>query len=188
MASAKSGRVRIIGGKWKRRIITFPDNRSLRPSPDAVRETLFNWINLDLHGAHCLDLFAGSGVLGFEAVSRGAASAVLVESDARACRSIRESIQVLGAEPEIELYAGRVESFLARTDQKFELVFMDPPFRANLAGKICSILDNHGLCLAGAKVYIESAKSNLPLPIPASWNIIRESTRGSVQSTLVQAT
>ncbi len=187
MANVKSGRVRIIGGKWKRRLITFPANRSLRPSPDAVRETLFNWINPDLPGAHCLDLFAGSGVLGFEAVSRGAASAVLVESDARACRSIRENIGLLGAESEVQLYRGRVESYLLETNQKFDLIFMDPPFEAELAGGICRILNENGLCTTGAKIYIESAKSNLPLPIPASWNIIRESTRGSVQSTLVQA-
>ena len=186
MANVKSGRVRIIGGKWKRRLITFPANRSLRPSPDAVRETLFNWINADLAGAHCLDLFAGSGVLGFEAVSRGAKSAVLVESDARACRSIQENTRLLGAEPEIQIYRGRAESYLAHTDQQFDLVFMDPPFAAILVGEICGALDANGLCATGAKIYIESAKSNLPLPIPSSWNIIRESTRGSVQSTLVQ--
>ena len=187
MANGKSGRVRIIGGNWKRRLITFPANRSLRPSPDAVRETLFNWINPELPGACCLDLFAGSGVLGFEAVSRGAASAVLVESDARACRSIQENIELLGAESKIQLYRGRVESYVAHADQQFDLIFMDPPFGANLVGEICHIVNENSLCKTGAKIYIESAKSNLPLPIPASWNIIRKSTRGSVQSTLVQA-
>ena len=129
----RPNRVRIIGGLWRSRIIPFPDLPGLRPTPDGVRETLFNWLGQDLSGRHCLDLYAGSGALGFEALSRGAASVTMVERGVRAWRALQANAALLGARG-LDLVRGDALEFLAGVSSgapgsaRFDVVFIDPPF------------------------------------------------------------
>jgi 16S rRNA (guanine966-N2)-methyltransferase len=123
----KSNQVRIIGGQWRRRILHFPAVAGLRPTPDRVRETLFNWLGQRLDGLRCLDLFAGSGALGFEAASRGAREVVMVERDRRALAALRENRDLLGA-TQVEVVAADGLAWLAGAHGPFDLIFLDPPF------------------------------------------------------------
>ena len=181
----KPGQLRIIGGQWRSRVIHFPPIDNLRPSPDAIRETLFNWLSGYIRNSACLDLFSGSGVFGFEAVSRGARKAVLVESNRHAVRQLHKTSQLLGADDWIEIQHNRVENYIKTTDEKFDLVFIDPPFQSGLIEMTCRGLVGRDCLKRQALVYIESKKSNIPLPIPATWHIIRQVERGLVQSTLI---
>lgn len=180
------GQLRIIGGRWKRRQIRFPDIPGLRPSPDAVRETLFNWLQGDLSGRHCLDLFAGSGVLGFEAVSRGAESAVLVDRDKLAAQALRQACELLDASQWISVVHSDAMHYLEHCDHTFELVFLDPPFGRFDLEKLCRRLVESDVLAEQALVYIESPRTGTPLPVPDDWHIIRETSRGMVQSTLLE--
>lgn len=128
-APRRPNRVRIIGGSWRSRVLSFPDIPGLRPTPDRVRETLFNWLGHDLKGRRCLDLFAGSGALGFEALSRGAASVTMVERSPRAWRALRDNAARLGAGG-LNLVRGDALEFLAHNlgAAEFDLIFLDPPF------------------------------------------------------------
>jgi len=127
--SRRPNRVRIIGGLWRSRTIVFPDLPGLRPTPDRVRETLFNWLGQDLTGRHCLDLYAGSGALGFEALSRGAASVTMVERAPRAWRALQDNAALLGARG-LNIVSGDALEFLTRAPGSpgFDVVFLDPPF------------------------------------------------------------
>src|SRR5690606_25716968 len=126
--TSHSGRIRITGGQWRSRIITFPAHADLRPTPDRVRETLFNWLGQDLTGLNCLDLFAGSGALGFEAASRGAANVVMIESSSGVHRVLLENKVRLKADS-IELIKMDASVFLITHTRKFDVVFLDPPYR-----------------------------------------------------------
>ncbi len=194
------GQLRIIGGQWKRRQIRFPPVNDLRPSADATRETVFNWLRNDLLGSVCLDLYAGSGAFGFEVASRGAATVVMVERHRQVIQSLRQTRDILNAENLIEIHHATVLQYLQSLTQhttmrrpetpepdrrKFDVVFMDPPFRDTNLGEICQSLISCNCLNDDALIYIESQKSNSPLPIPSTWHIIRESQRGRVQSTLI---
>lgn len=169
------GFVRIIGGAWRRRRIALPRDVELRPTPDRVRETLFNWLAPVLPGADCLDLFAGTGALGFEALSRGAARAVLVERDARAAQALARLRADLGADAEI--VCTDAESYLARGDLgRFDIAFVDPPF----ADPVDSLLMNlKPLLKPGARVYLERAL-DAPWPEPAGFEWLRRARAGAV--------
>jgi len=162
MAAAKGNRVRIIGGRWRSRILRFPPAAQLRPTPDRVRETLFNWLGQRLDGLACLDLFAGSGALGFEALSRGAARVVMVESDRAIAAALRESAKLLEAEPQVVVRDAM--DYLAHTGEAFDVVFVDPPYASGLAERALAAL---GPRLApGARVYVESDRRLDP---PGGW-------------------
>jgi len=149
--------VRIIGGQWKRSKLPVADTPGLRPSPDRVRETLFNWLGQDLTGWRCLDAFAGSGALGFEAASRGAAEVVLVERDARLVRSLRESQQRLGA-VKLRVEAADALAFMRRANPgAYELVFIDPPFDADLFN--AALAAASPLVVPGGFVYLEADRA-----------------------------
>ncbi len=180
----KPGKLRIIGGQWRRRHLIFPDLPDLRPSPDAVRETLFNWLANDITDSVCLDLYAGSGAFGFEAASRGAKSVAMVESHHLAVNAINQSITALNAKNIVEIHNDSVAHYLQSTTGKFDLVFMDPPFSHACIAQTCISLVEYARLNDHALIYIESPKSNSPLPIPSLWHIIRESRKGMVQSTL----
>ena len=120
--------LRIIGGRYRRRILRFPDSEGLRPTPDRVRETLFNWLGQELDGERCLDLFAGSGALGFEAASRGAAHVVMVEQAPKVLAALQENAKMLRDPPGVEIIRGDALQYLASTKSKFDLIFLDPPF------------------------------------------------------------
>jgi len=146
--------VRIIGGQWKRSKLPVPDMPGLRPTPDRVRETLFNWLGQDMDGWRCLDVFAGSGALGFEAASRGAASVVLVERDRFLVRNLHESRERLKATA-VKVESADAMAFMRRTQPgSFELVFVDPPFDANLFDT--ALAAAAPLVVAGGFIYLEA--------------------------------
>ena len=182
----KSGKLRIIGGQWKRRNIRFPVVPGLRPTADRARETLFNWLMNHIHGKTCLDLFAGTGALGFEAASRGAGRVVMVESNRKSVQSLLKNRELLGAQGQVDIVHDRALNHLPLTPFKYDLVFLDPPFEQALIGPACQALVQYPVLRDRAWIYIESPISNTPLPIPPTWNIIRESRCGMVQLTLAQ--
>jgi len=147
-------KVRIVGGRWKRTPLQVVDAAGLRPTPDRVRETVFNWLGQDLDGWRVLDLYAGTGALGLEAASRGAARVVLVERDARAADALRAVRARLHAESQVEVVQGDALSWLQRTGERFDLVFLDPPFGS---AELARVLPRIAAVLApGAALYVES--------------------------------
>ncbi|HEY9102179.1 16S rRNA (guanine(966)-N(2))-methyltransferase RsmD [Chitinimonas sp.] len=163
--------LRIIGGEYRRRILPFPDGDGLRPTTDRVRETLFNWLGQELHGQSCLDLFAGSGALGFEAASRGAARVVMVELARPALQALRDNSRLLGATV-VEVVQADALSWLGRCSEQFDVVFLDPPFASDLLPRVLAVL---APCLApGARVYIESAQ----WPELPGWRVLRQGKAG----------
>ena len=170
--------VRIIGGRWRGRRIRFPDSEGLRPTPDRLRETLFNWLMHDVRDARVLDLFAGSGALGFEALSRGAREAVLVDNSPAVCAQLARELAAL------EGAAGRVVRADARDFLRqppatpFDLVFLDPPYAqaAALLPAIASALEADGFLAGEARVYVESPQP--PAGLPAHWHLHRQQQAG----------
>jgi 16S rRNA (guanine966-N2)-methyltransferase len=172
------GRLRIIAGEWRGRHIAVPSAPGLRPTPDRVRETLFNWLQGIVPGARCLDLFAGAGGLGFEAASRGAARVVMVESAPGVAAHLREQVQRLDAGNRIEVVADDALRYLRRCNETFDLVFLDPPFQGDLLSRSLAILAE-GRCLRPeARVYVEYAASGDPPALPEGWHVAREGRAG----------
>ena len=180
--TANRNRVRIIGGKWRSRLLKFPPAAQLRPTPDRVRETLFNWLGQRLDGLACLDLFAGSGALSFEALSRGAARAVMVESDRAVAQALRDNVKVLEAEG-AEVVQGDAMKYLAATTEKFDLAFLDAPYASDLARRAADRLAP--VLKPGARVYVESAQR---LDLGAPWRQLREDRAGAVRYALYEMT
>jgi len=179
MAARRTNAVRIIAGQWRGRLVTFPAAAGLRPTPDRVRETLFNWLGQDLTGKRCLDLFAGSGALGFEALSRGAQEVVLVERAAPIRRAIADNADRLGAE-RMRVIAGDALEFVATTPERFDVVFVDPPYASGLAEAALPHLPR--LLDADALVYVESDRA---FPVPPPWRRVREGRAGAVHYCLI---
>lgn len=210
-----TGKLRIIGGRWRGRKLQVPDLSGLRPSGDRSREVLFNWLQGDIGGARCLDLFAGTGALGLEAASRGASRVVFVEQDRRLC----ERLRALGDEwPDGEvLHVVQADAtrWLERADGPFDIAFVDPPFSAGLYAATLQALAQPGLLAPGAKIYVESdarspapfttraASEDAPNPpasspclageqarpfsAPPAWDIDREKKVGEVRMQLLAA-
>ena len=180
---AKTNQVRIIGGDWRSRRISFPDHEGLRPSADRVRETLFNWLGQDLHGRSCLDLFAGSGALGFEALSRGAASVVMVEKSRKVLEALRRNAELLGAK-NLQLHCADALEFAtaaaAPDAARFDVVFLDPPFGSALLAQALPRVAP--LLMPGARVYVESAAA---FAESGGWRILKHSRAGQVHFNLV---
>ena len=181
MPPAKN-RVRIIGGEWRSRIIEFPPRTDLRPTPDRVRETLFNWLGQDLTGKTCLDLFAGSGALGFEAASRGAKLVVMVERDRVAARALQANIATLAAQS-VELRCADALEFLRADLGCYDVVFLDPPFRANCLLQVLPVLVPR--LARAAMVYVEAPA---PPALPAGWEVWRGGRAGAVTHQLLKWT
>ncbi|MCX7962166.1 MAG: 16S rRNA (guanine(966)-N(2))-methyltransferase RsmD [Burkholderiales bacterium] len=179
-APAARGRVRIIGGQWRGRRIDVLARPALRPTPDRVRETLFNWLGQRLDGLACLDLFAGSGALGFEAASRGAARVVLVERDRAAAAALARTRAALGA-AQVEIVRADARAWLARARERFDVVFLDPPFGHNA---VPPLLAGLGAVLAPrARVYVEAPA---PVAVPAPWRELRRGAGGQVHYQLLE--
>ena len=179
--------MRVIGGKYRRRLLRVPARPGLRPTPDRVRETLFNWLGQDLSGLSCLDLYAGSGALGFEAASRGAARVVMVEKDRATSaelehsRAALEANQVEIVNAEAAVYLAREHARLgARPAGRFDVVFLDPPFRQNAVPAILGILPSR--LEPGARVYIES---ETPIAAAAPWRELKRARAGQVSYQLL---
>jgi len=174
--------VRIIGGAWRSRIIRFPPKKQLRPTPDRVRETVFNWLGQDLTGRSCLDLFAGSGALGFEAASRGARRVVMVEGDRACCTALAASRSALAA-ASVELKCADALEFLRSGAERYDVIFIDPPFRAGYWPRLAPLLPR---CMApGALVYLEGAGEP---EVPAGWEVLKQGRAGQVRFQLLKRT
>jgi 16S rRNA (guanine966-N2)-methyltransferase len=181
-SNAAGGRnsVRIIGGAWRGRRVSFPDIPGLRPTPDRVRETLFNWLQHDVAGARCLDLFAGSGALGLEALSRGARELVFVEQAVGAARSLQEQLRRLGGSSKgvvLEMGAAR---YLRTPAPKFDIVFLDPPFGKGALAEYVPQLDAGEWLGPGALVYLENERAEGAPPLPARWELLKSKSAGEV--------
>jgi 16S rRNA (guanine966-N2)-methyltransferase len=174
--------VRIIGGEWRGRKLHFPPSAGLRPTPDRVRETVFNWLQFELAGARCLDLFAGSGALGFEALSRGAGEVVFVERDPVSARAISDMLALLRCE------RGRVEkvdafAWLERgplPSKPFDIVFLDPPYDEAWLPVLAEKLERGGWLTPGAWIYLEDAAVRGEPVLPAGWTLLRSKRAGDV--------
>lgn len=178
----RTGQVRIIGGKWRHRRVSFPDVETLRPTPDRIRETLFNWLQPVIDGARCLDLFAGSGVLGIEALSRGAARVVMVEHRPRITSHLRGQLQRLGiAGDEACVVDADALSYLRGPAQRFDIVFVDAPFHTPLLAASCRLLAQGAWLAPHALIYLECAADGDPPALPVGWEVIRHKQAGQVE-------
>lgn len=185
MSRHATNQLRIIGGTWRSRRVGFPDVEGLRPSPDRVRETLFNWLAPIITGSRCLDLYAGSGALGLEALSRGAAEAVFVDTDRRVVQQLEQNLKLLGASG-ARVVQSEALSYLQRPPQPFDVVFLDPPFRNNLLPACLERLAAGWLAPA-ARVYVESEAELGEPAVPPGWELLRSKQAGQVRYSLLQA-
>jgi 16S rRNA (guanine966-N2)-methyltransferase len=188
--SKRGGELRIIAGRWRSRKIQFPETAGLRPTPNRVRETLFNWLQPRLPGARCLDLFAGSGALAFEALSRGAGEVVLVERNPDVAAALRRNLALLEA-ANAELLETDALALLERAPARaFDIVFLDPPFHPDpgaddLLAHCCALLDGRGWLAPLGLVYLEVPADRAP-PLPPGWSLIRSKRAGQVGYHLVR--
>ena len=175
------GGVRIIGGQWRRATIRFPADQNIRPSPDRIRETLFNWLDPVLPGARCLDVFAGSGVLGLEAASRGALAVTLNDVNPVICAHLRTQCERFSAHP-VSVSCADAQTLLAqKPDQPFDVVFLDPPFGSGELDACVQLLENGGWLASRAWIYLETP-SRVELPqLPPGWRIERGKRAGQVR-------
>jgi 16S rRNA (guanine966-N2)-methyltransferase len=176
-------RIRITGGEWRSRLINVPDapgSVALRPTPDRVRETLFNWLGHDLQSLSCLDLFAGSGILGFEAASRGAAPVVMVEKDRRVFAALKQNAERL-ASPQIQLHCADALKFAPAESMGFDLIFLDPPYGRGLLQQIAPSLTE--LAKPGARLYVEA---EMALETLAEFQVVKHGQAGQVHFHLLE--
>lgn len=181
-----NNQLRIIGGQWRSRKLAFPDVPGLRPTPDRVRETLFNWLAPVIAGAHVLDAYSGSGALLFEALSRGASSAVALERDSAACRSLQQNLTTLAAENARIVQTNSLDFLGQPASQRFDLVFVDPPFHQDMLVQSCQLLEKNGWLNSDAWIYSESELPPSNLQMPANWRLHREKHAGLVYYALWQ--
>ncbi len=160
----------------------MPDAQGLRPTPDRVRETLFNWLQAHIHGANCLDLFAGSGALGIEAVSRGAASSVLIEQSKKTVETLRESLRMLDAD-ELVVYQADALQWVKTTGQVFDIIFLDPPFGKNMVEQSLPLLAESACLSEQALIYVESENAWQP---EKNVEVIKQAEAGQVHYTLIK--
>lgn len=179
MSSRGRNQVRIIAGTWRGRRLRFADGPGLRPTADSNRETLFNWLQPLLPGSHCLDLFAGSGALGLEAASRGAASVLLVERNRKAAAQLRDNVGLLEAGDRVRVHNGDAVALLRGAGHPVDVVFLDPPFAGDLLEPACRALTAGTWLRPGTRVYVEHARQHPP-PVPGDWHELRSRTAGDV--------
>lgn len=175
-----SNQLRIIGGQWRSRKLSFPDVQGLRPTPDRVRETLYNWLAPTIAGAHIIDVFAGSGALFLEGLSRGAASGLAIELDRHACHSLQQNLRTLNC-TNARVVQENALSFLARpAEQSYDIALLDPPFHQDLLLESCHLLEQQGWLKPDAWIYTESEQAPSMLAVPQSWRLHREKHAGLV--------
>jgi len=177
------GRLRIIGGRYRGRRLPVPAQLGLRPTADRVRETLFNWLQPVIAGSRCLDLFAGSGALGFEAVSRGAAEVLMIEHSEPVTRMLAANARTLGA-AQVQVRRADALRWLTGSGEPFDLVFLDPPFREGLLAPSCSLLSEGGWLVPDALVYLEAPADRALPELPKDWALIRDKRAGQVRFAL----
>jgi len=176
--------VRIIAGGWRGRRVHFPDLPGLRPTPDRVRETLFNWLQHSIVGARCLDLFAGSGALGLEALSRGAKSLVFVEQAQAAARSLVKELERLGGTTKAQVVEMGAARFLRSAGEAFgkpfDIAFLDPPFGKDALAEFIPLIDQGNWIKAGGLVYLENEKAAGAPAMPSHWELLKSKSAGEV--------
>lgn len=181
MKASQQNTFRIIGGVHRGRRFTFPGDASVRPSPDRVRETLFNWLQPLITGSRCLDLYAGSGALGLEALSRGANEVQFVDRTSSVVSAIREHVGALREGAKVRTHTSDVAAFLrSPPTARFDVVFVDPPYAAGLLPATLQALEDGGWLKDGARIYIECAAKEGPPTLPEEWARIREGKAGQV--------
>ena len=185
-APAAQGQLRIIGGEWRSRRLNFPDAPGLRPTPDRVRETLFNWLAPYVEGARVLDPFAGSGALLLEALSRGASRGLALELNPAAAGALRGNLELLrAANAEVRL-GDALQHLQSAASEPFDLAFLDPPFHKELLAPACQLLEQRGWLAPGAWIYTESESAPSSLGLPGNWRLHREKHTGQVHYALWQ--
>ena len=185
----KQGVCRIIAGKWRGRKIKFDDAEGLRPTTDRIRETVFNWLQPYLSQSRCLDCFAGSGVLGFEALSRGAQDVVFIEQNSKTIQCLKDNAHMLGADEAIIWHQDALSWLQSSSDkglkQKFNLVFLDPPFRSELLAKSSLLLERSGCLAEDAIIYVEHAVDD-DVVLPDNWVCLKQKRSGMVSYKLFE--
>lgn len=181
--------IRIIAGLWRGRKISFPDQKGLRPSPDRIRETLFNWLQSDITAAECLDLFAGSGALAIEAYSRGAKHVTCIEFNFETAAHIKKNIELLNAD-DINLMQLNALTFLQAQNSgtKYNVVFLDPPFKENLIEESIGLLESNSWLAPRALIYLESDQPLDDYDLPKNWRLIKHKKAGKVHYGLCERT
>jgi len=188
-----SSQVRIIAGRWRGRKIPFATQHTIRPTPDRVRETLFNWLSPYLANSRCLDLYAGSGVLGFEALSRGASEMVFVDSipaiisNLKSLHSVLKIDSTIG-ENKVQYLCRDAIKYLTSQDKKFDLIFLDPPYYQNIIQAVIHQLETNSVVNNNGLIYIEMAKDEILPTIPANWKIIKKKIMAQVACYLLHIT
>ncbi|WCN15186.1 16S rRNA (guanine(966)-N(2))-methyltransferase RsmD [Marinomonas mediterranea] len=179
----KNAKLRIIGGEWRSRQLPIPEVEGLRPTPDRVRETVFNWLNFDIAGAHCADVFCGTGALGLEALSRGAASCIFVDANRAAAQQLKSNLNTLNA-TNAEVHFTSALTYLDQGPKRpLDIVFLDPPFRKGWLEKILPLLEEKGWLAPQALIYIER-ESESSFDFPSHWELIKEKSAGQLTYSL----
>ena len=173
-------KLNIIGGEWRSRQLSFIETPGLRPTPGRVRETVFNWLRYDIAGKHCLDLYAGSGALGFEALSRGAKSVVQVENNSQACQCLQANALALLAGARLKIVQSDVLRYLDGQAEAFDVVFLDPPFDLELIAPTLKRLEENGWLAKQAMVYVESERHFCFPAMPENWRPLKSKSAGEV--------
>ncbi|MCK9537723.1 16S rRNA (guanine(966)-N(2))-methyltransferase RsmD [Dokdonella sp.] len=185
-SSAGGGKLRVIAGRLRGSRIGVPDRPGLRPTPDRIRETLFNWLAPYLDGARCLDLYAGSGLLGIEALSRGAAECVFVERDRALASLLQENLARLRVNGARVVTGAALDYLAARPATRFDIAFVDPPFEAGAWAAALASLEDAGWLAPGALIHVE-APDDAAFAVPAAWQLHREGRAGAVRHLLYRA-
>ena len=185
--TSRPGRLRIVAGKWRSRVLEIADVEGLRPTSERIRETLFNWLNPDIIGKRCLDLYAGTGALGLEALSRGAREVVFVERSRKAADSLRRNVATLEADG-ADVRNTDARDYLDAPDAGcFDVIFLDPPFADDAVAELCRLIDNKGLLASGGAVYLEQDRGQAEPRLPEGWTVHKQKTAGNVRYALVRS-
>jgi len=180
------GRLRIVAGIWRSRLLEIADVNGLRPTSERIRETLFNWLTMNVAGARCLDLYAGTGVLGLEALSRGAVEAVLVDKSPVAVDMLRSNVKALGANNAVVQHTDARQYLGSGKCGKFDIVFLDPPFADDMLEELCRLLESQAVLTANARVYLEQDRAAKEPVLPEGWEILKTKSSGNVRYSLVK--
>ena len=184
---SQPGRLRIVAGNWRSRLLEIADVPGLRPTSARIRETVFNWLAPRIDGARCLDLFAGTGALGLEALSRGATACDFVEKSSKAAKTLRRNIASLEAKS-ATVFEGSAEKFLEQPGAtKYEIVFLDPPFAAAMLADLCRLLEASEVLAEGARIYVEEDRNQPMFDMPDGWQVLKSKESGNVRYSLLEA-
>lgn len=183
----KSNTLRIIGGRWRGRVLEFPDSPGLRPTGDRVRETVFNWLQVEIPGSRCLDLYAGSGALGFEALSRGASEVVMVERSPKVVAALKTAAAKLDTSDSLQIKPQSALDFIAQNERCFDVIFLDPPFESDLHHLTLEALKKSRWFVKGCVLYIECPSDfNVKELLDPRWEVLKEKSAGQVSFLLLR--